>query len=301
MSFETWAIENGLNPYLRLDGVEAKPQASKRHNATVPDSDLNEQQQSVLRWIADGCPDGVMEGYGYRISASALRARGLATINGRGLKWRAELTDAGRRSLQEPDQPRAEPVIQPAVSSPPVSNDEHLARGARAGQSGRTQGLLAYDPVVAVAFLEAHETYAVYWGTNRRRRLINGQPVNQVVAGWIRGWRERTDGIPLDRLVQVIEPLGFTVQDLGAWARGEVLDPHVEQPQPGDPVVLPPVLPGVRRLAYTQAEAAQSLGVSESWFRRAILPEMAVVRRGRRTIIPVSEVRRWLAENAEPL
>jgi hypothetical protein len=36
---------------------------------------LNEAQTEVLRWIADGCPDGVLEGYEHRISAAALRTR----------------------------------------------------------------------------------------------------------------------------------------------------------------------------------------------------------------------------------
>jgi hypothetical protein len=44
---------------------------------------LNETQLAVLRWIADGSRAGVMEGYGYRISAAALRSRGLIKISGR--------------------------------------------------------------------------------------------------------------------------------------------------------------------------------------------------------------------------
>src|SRR5262249_15686713 len=70
---------------------------------------LNAAQQAVLRWIADGCPDGVMEGYPHRISAAALRTRGLVNISGHGKTWRAELTPSGRSYLErppsEPDKP----------------------------------------------------------------------------------------------------------------------------------------------------------------------------------------------------
>jgi len=38
---------------------------------------LNESQVAVLRWITAGSPRGVMEGYAHRISAAALRSRGL--------------------------------------------------------------------------------------------------------------------------------------------------------------------------------------------------------------------------------
>lgn len=57
---------------------------------------LNEAQRRVLRWVATGYPDGVMEGYSHRVSAAALRSCGLVRITGRGQSWRAELTDAGR-------------------------------------------------------------------------------------------------------------------------------------------------------------------------------------------------------------
>jgi hypothetical protein len=45
---------------------------------------LNGAQLAVLRWIAAGCPPDRMHGYAHRISASALRSRGLLRIDGRG-------------------------------------------------------------------------------------------------------------------------------------------------------------------------------------------------------------------------
>lgn len=60
---------------------------------------LTEQQVSLLRWIADGCPDGVMSNDWYRISAAALKRRGLIRIRGRGPTWSASVTAAGREYL----------------------------------------------------------------------------------------------------------------------------------------------------------------------------------------------------------
>jgi hypothetical protein len=35
-------------------------------------SPINPHQVEVLRWIADGCPNGVMTGYSYKTTAKAL-------------------------------------------------------------------------------------------------------------------------------------------------------------------------------------------------------------------------------------
>lgn len=64
---------------------------------------LNDKQRSVLRWVADGSPDGVMEGYHYRVSAAALRSRGLLKITGRGPTWHARLTELGEGFLARLD------------------------------------------------------------------------------------------------------------------------------------------------------------------------------------------------------
>ena len=53
------------------------------------------------------------------------------------------------------------------------------------------------------------------------------------------------------------------------------------------------------RLAITRAEAARALGVSINSFERHVQPELRIVRRGKLRLIPVSEIERWLEENAE--
>jgi excisionase family DNA binding protein len=52
------------------------------------------------------------------------------------------------------------------------------------------------------------------------------------------------------------------------------------------------------RLAVSPTEAAELLGVSRNYFDEHILPELRVVRRGRRVLIAIAELERWLAENA---
>lgn len=64
---------------------------------------LTEQQIGILRWISEGCPDGVMEGDSHRVSAAALRRRGLVRTSGRGPTWSASVTQTGREYLEQLD------------------------------------------------------------------------------------------------------------------------------------------------------------------------------------------------------
>ena len=52
------------------------------------------------------------------------------------------------------------------------------------------------------------------------------------------------------------------------------------------------------RLALTPAEAATALGVSRDFYDQHIAPELHIVRRGRRRLVPVRELERWLDEQA---
>lgn len=55
------------------------------------------------------------------------------------------------------------------------------------------------------------------------------------------------------------------------------------------------------RLALSKAEAAEALGVSVDFLEDHVLVELRVVRVGRRRLIAVSELERWLAERGERL
>jgi hypothetical protein len=54
----------------------------------------------------------------------------------------------------------------------------------------------------------------------------------------------------------------------------------------------------VARLALAPNEAAAALGVSRDYFDEHIAPELRLVRRGRRKLIAVKELERWLADAA---
>jgi excisionase family DNA binding protein len=54
----------------------------------------------------------------------------------------------------------------------------------------------------------------------------------------------------------------------------------------------------VPRLALSLDEAAASLGVSRDYFDEHVRPELRVARRGRRVLIAVTELERWLEQNA---
>ena len=52
------------------------------------------------------------------------------------------------------------------------------------------------------------------------------------------------------------------------------------------------------RLALTRQEAAAALSVSVDFLDLHVLPDIKIVRCGRRKLVPVSELERWLAANA---
>lgn len=54
----------------------------------------------------------------------------------------------------------------------------------------------------------------------------------------------------------------------------------------------------VPRLALSPDEAAQALGVSRDYLDEHVLPDVPHVRLGRRRLIPVQELDRWLARRA---
>lgn len=66
------------------------------------------------------------------------------------------------------------------------------------------------------------------------------------------------------------------------------------------PQVIPTaVVEPVPRIALTQQEACASLGCSEEFFVEHLRPHLRVVRRGRKRLFPVEELRRTVDEMAE--
>jgi len=56
----------------------------------------------------------------------------------------------------------------------------------------------------------------------------------------------------------------------------------------------------IPRIALTPSEAAASIGVGPDFFNEHVAPELKIVRRGRKRLVPVQELEQWIARNAEP-
>jgi excisionase family DNA binding protein len=54
----------------------------------------------------------------------------------------------------------------------------------------------------------------------------------------------------------------------------------------------------VPRLALTPVEAAKAIGVSRDFLDEHVMGELRVVRRGRKVLIAVAELQRWLDRSA---
>lgn len=96
---------------------------------------LTHSQVEVLRWIKQGCPAGIYEDFGHRITAGALRRRGLADTSGKGSTWTAKITMEGRAYLKRVDGPnppklRGEPERAQASKLHGLAMGVHLAGGA---------------------------------------------------------------------------------------------------------------------------------------------------------------------------
>lgn len=52
------------------------------------------------------------------------------------------------------------------------------------------------------------------------------------------------------------------------------------------------------RMALTPVEAAEALGCSRDFFDVHVMPALRVVRAGRKVLIPIAELEKWLDRNA---
>jgi hypothetical protein len=56
----------------------------------------------------------------------------------------------------------------------------------------------------------------------------------------------------------------------------------------------------VPRIALTPPEAAAAIGVGPDFFEANVAPELRLIRRGRKRLVPVSELERWVAKSVAP-
>lgn len=102
-----------------LRASSAAGSGSGKVGAMVQRSPLDELQLAVLRWVAEGHPDGPLASPGNRNRAQALANRGLVTIRRGKPGRRAALTEAGRHYLDHGDYP-VRPTRAPRRESAPV-------------------------------------------------------------------------------------------------------------------------------------------------------------------------------------
>jgi hypothetical protein len=54
----------------------------------------------------------------------------------------------------------------------------------------------------------------------------------------------------------------------------------------------------IPRIALTPSEAAAAIGVGPDFFDANVAPELRLIRRGRKRLVPVTELERWTVESA---
>lgn len=55
---------------------------------------------------------------------------------------------------------------------------------------------------------------------------------------------------------------------------------------------------GIPRICLTPSEAAASIGCGLDFFDEHVAPELRLVRRGRKRLVPVTELERWATDSA---
>lgn len=54
----------------------------------------------------------------------------------------------------------------------------------------------------------------------------------------------------------------------------------------------------IPRIALTPAEAAAAIGVGPDFFDANVAPELRLIRRGRKRLVPVADLERWVTQMA---
>jgi hypothetical protein len=225
---------------------------------------LNATQHEVLRWIADGCPHGVMEGYAHRVSARALKTRGLVHISGKGPTWRAELTDRGRLQLEassadtSPKRPSRSGVG--ATVGVRSASDDHRDRSSPV--LGKTERLVA-DVIAAGGRLTRPDERGGPGGVDWRQRAYAAQRFGRVPDG------KHLSVAYRDGQVEITLRDGATGNELGADevpVPARLSRPHATARQYRDTTGLHEVsrkaLPRAVRIVHALAVEAQRRGYS---------------------------------------
>lgn len=98
-----------------------------------PTDALNERQLEVLRWIANGCQDGIMAGHTHKTTARALQGRRLVKISKQGGVWTTTVTDTGIYYLEHGSFPPSTKPSTTPLARPTPRPDNKPKEGHGAG------------------------------------------------------------------------------------------------------------------------------------------------------------------------
>ncbi|QQQ80132.1 hypothetical protein IOD16_18140 [Saccharothrix sp. 6-C] len=125
---------------------------------------LNDKQLAVLKWVREGCADGVYQGTAHRLVARALHHRKLIVVNGNGPSWSARITDEGTYYLEHgerlPADNRPQAVDRTLADDLPESGRSRQDRPSKTRKHGPVDQLMtslteAPDHRIAVPASEA--------------------------------------------------------------------------------------------------------------------------------------------------
>lgn len=192
-------------------------------NGTVAERTVNSRQLVVLKWVVDGCPDGVMSDSTFKNTAVALETRRLVAISRRGGGWKAEPTAAGRFFLEEGRYPPGHWATDKEAASaatPPPTSTPAIQR--------KVTGLRPVDQLIA-DIIAAGGSLAVdtgYGGGHWKSLIGSATRYNKVPAGkLLRIEWERDSRQTVIRLVDA--PAWMPVEPATIGVPDELRNPHV--------------------------------------------------------------------------
>ena len=214
---------------------------------------LSQRQVEVLRWVADGCPDGIWQDFRYKQTACALADRGLVTVSRRRHSWQAAITIGGRFYLEQGAyQPAKAPGSRPTRSRPPQP-------AAAALSPARTPPVTAESMLAELQSADGVLTVPDPPGTVRAayRRAIN----NAITGGFVPGgFGLRHTGRNRGDLVVRLARLGKEP----AW------------PEPLPAILVPATLQGCHEAVAALRDTPGLLDVSSEVRHRALLIVQAI-------------------------
>lgn len=139
-------------------------------------SPLSARQSEILRWIGDGCPEGIIAGFGYKATALTLQDRRLVVVSKRRGVWRAGLTDGGRYYLDHGTYLQAPSSNGSTKCSGPPTSDTTAARTRASDSSGAAParaGHLSPTEQLIVELLEHGEVEVAAEDRRRYRSCVS--------------------------------------------------------------------------------------------------------------------------------